>query len=369
MLEAIPLPRPSRGIATLFAGALLLLATSARAQDIDSLARADSIRDDSLWHAQLHKLYGKGTDTTHVAPESAPPVQAAAPAPAPAPAPVPAPPPVQAAAPSHVDTAKHVAPAPTPAPAPAAPVAAPVKPPAPVQAAAPTAAPARAPAPPPAAAPVPTPSQVAVPPKAPPPVQAAAPAPAPTAPPVQAAVPKAAADSLVHARVDTVKAAVKVTAPAPVVAPPPSAPVQAAAPVPVAAPAPVPVEAPKPAPTAAAPPSAAERAELLEEATLDSTIRVSWGRVVWKNRQCPSCHELGREQATGPNLVGVTDRRPADWLRKWLTDPVGMTRDDPAASELKKKYGSQMPNLHLGPKDIDGLLAFLRQETVARAGH
>jgi len=95
-------------------------------------------------------------------------------------------------------------------------------------------------------------------------------------------------------------------------------------------------------------------------------MRAQWGKTVWKSRQCQGCHELGRDQATGPNLIGVTDRRPPDWLKKWLKDPVAMTRDDPAASELKKKFGSQMPNLHLSDKDVAGLIAFLAQETAVR---
>ena len=107
----------------------------------------------------------------------------------------------------------------------------------------------------------------------------------------------------------------------------------------------------------------------MDRARIDSMALTQWGKTVWRNRQCQGCHELGRDQSTGPNLVGVTDRRPVEWLRKWLKDPAGMARDDGAASELKKKFGSQMPNLNLSPHDIEGLIAYLAQETATRAAH
>ena len=92
-----------------------------------------------------------------------------------------------------------------------------------------------------------------------------------------------------------------------------------------------------------------------------------WGEYVWRNRQCHGCHELGRDQSTGPNLVGVTNRRSVEWLRSWFKNPAEMTSSDSIGMALKKKYGSQMPNLDLKPRDIEGLINYLAQQTASGA--
>jgi len=88
-----------------------------------------------------------------------------------------------------------------------------------------------------------------------------------------------------------------------------------------------------------------------------------WGKRIWISKQCAGCHELGRQQSTGPDLIGVTDRRSIDWLRKWLKDPKEMTSDDSIGSALKQQYNSQMPNFGLNDHDIDGVINFLAEQT------
>jgi len=97
---------------------------------------------------------------------------------------------------------------------------------------------------------------------------------------------------------------------------------------------------------------------------VDSAL-AAWGKQVWNHKQCFGCHQMGKSQSTGPDLIGVTDRRTPDWIRKWLTDPVGMTSEDSIAMALKKQYKTQMPNLGLTGRDIDGLINYLAQETQA----
>jgi protein SCO1/2 len=104
----------------------------------------------------------------------------------------------------------------------------------------------------------------------------------------------------------------------------------------------------------------------------DSALKVDpalaeWGKRVWNAKQCSGCHQLGKEQGSGPDLIGVTDRRLLEWIRAWLTDPVAMTGSDPVAAALKQQYRSQMPNFHLTPHEIDGLISYLAQETAKRA--
>lgn len=107
-------------------------------------------------------------------------------------------------------------------------------------------------------------------------------------------------------------------------------------------------------------------------AQTDSALKVDpalaeWGKKVWNAKQCSACHQLGKDQTSGPDLIGVTDRRLLEWIRAWLADPVAMTGSDPVAAELKHQYRSQMPTFRLTPHDIDGLIAYLAQETAKRA--
>ena len=91
------------------------------------------------------------------------------------------------------------------------------------------------------------------------------------------------------------------------------------------------------------------------------------GKKVWNSKQCSGCHELGRKQATGPDLVGVTDRRSAEWIKKWLMDPPAMAGEDSTAMALKKEYGNaQMPKLNINAEDANALVAFLAQQTAMK---
>ena len=92
------------------------------------------------------------------------------------------------------------------------------------------------------------------------------------------------------------------------------------------------------------------------------------GKKVWNSKQCSGCHELGRNASTGPDLIGVTERRSTEWLRKWLKDPVSMAGDDSIAAALKRQYNYQMPKLGLTDSDATALINYLAEETRARRG-
>jgi cytochrome c2 len=87
------------------------------------------------------------------------------------------------------------------------------------------------------------------------------------------------------------------------------------------------------------------------------------GKKIWNSKQCFGCHELGRTQGTGPDLIGVTDRRTNAWLHSWLKDPVAMGNEDSTAMALKKQFNSQMPKLGLTDSDAEALINYLAQQT------
>jgi len=93
------------------------------------------------------------------------------------------------------------------------------------------------------------------------------------------------------------------------------------------------------------------------------SIAAARGKRVWTTRQCSGCHELGRNQSSGPDLIGVTDRRSTAWLRMWLKDPVTMAGNDSTAAALKKQFNSQMPNPKLSNDEVDALINYLAEKT------
>ena len=67
-----------------------------------------------------------------------------------------------------------------------------------------------------------------------------------------------------------------------------------------------------------------------------------------KEKQCITCHTIGNEGGTvGPNLNQVGNRRSADWLRRWLTDPNAV------------KPGTKMPNFGFSERELTALVEAL----------
>ena len=97
------------------------------------------------------------------------------------------------------------------------------------------------------------------------------------------------------------------------------------------------------------------------QGTDTNALLAARGQRIYQSKQCGGCHSFGRRQSTGPDLLGVTDRRSPEWLHAWLVNPSAPT--DPTANMLRKDFGSQMPNMELSDKDADALIAYLAERT------
>jgi mono/diheme cytochrome c family protein len=75
--------------------------------------------------------------------------------------------------------------------------------------------------------------------------------------------------------------------------------------------------------------------------------------------KCALCHSLGAGDKIGPDLKGVTRRRPDRWLTWWLLETDRMQKSDPVAKALLEKYKTPMPNLGLKAAEVRELLKFL----------
>ena len=79
-------------------------------------------------------------------------------------------------------------------------------------------------------------------------------------------------------------------------------------------------------------------------------------------QQCASCHTIGSGKLVGPDLLGVTQRRDPEWLRRWILAPDKMLAEgDPTATQLLQEYNNvPMPNLGLTEQQVEALIAYLQ---------
>jgi protein SCO1 len=107
--------------------------------------------------------------------------------------------------------------------------------------------------------------------------------------------------------------------------------------------------------TAAAPKSYAE---------LGGVQKVDRGEYLFKSR-CASCHTIGKGDAVGPDLLDVTKRRDHGWLVRYVQRPdLVLASGDPIAKALFARYqGVRMPDLDLGPAEVEILLPYIERQS------
>jgi cytochrome c2 len=76
---------------------------------------------------------------------------------------------------------------------------------------------------------------------------------------------------------------------------------------------------------------------------------------------CTACHTVGKGALVGPDLKGVTERRPREWLEQWISAPDAMlAKKDPYATNLLHQFHDvPMPNLGLSAADVNAVIAYL----------
>jgi cytochrome c2 len=82
------------------------------------------------------------------------------------------------------------------------------------------------------------------------------------------------------------------------------------------------------------------------------------------NSKCNACHTIGGGRKIGPDLEGVTEKRPHDWLVNFTADPEHMfEQNDPTAEKLLKEYGVKMPNQGLTKEQAIDVLTYIQSES------
>jgi cytochrome c551/c552 len=94
------------------------------------------------------------------------------------------------------------------------------------------------------------------------------------------------------------------------------------------------------------------------------------GESLFVRRGCKACHAYG-SRLTGPDLMGVTRRRSAEWMEQQIMHPDVMTKEDPISMLLLSEYVAQMANVGLSSDDAKDVVEYLKKlddETEEREG-
>lgn len=88
------------------------------------------------------------------------------------------------------------------------------------------------------------------------------------------------------------------------------------------------------------------------------------GKKLFSNKQCNTCHTIGRGKAVGPDLRDVTSRRSLAWIRRMIRTPETMLLEDSLARALRKEHGDiPMPNMKLSEAEVEAVIHYLASQS------
>jgi mono/diheme cytochrome c family protein len=81
---------------------------------------------------------------------------------------------------------------------------------------------------------------------------------------------------------------------------------------------------------------------------------------------CTSCHVMGDKKLIGPGLLGVTDRRTKEWLKKWINSSSDfIASGDADAIAIYEEYNKvAMPSYYFEDADYEAVYAYLKNPPV-----
>src|SRR5215510_10303470 len=100
---------------------------------------------------------------------------------------------------------------------------------------------------------------------------------------------------------------------------------------------------------------------LIQCGSIGTAIAATEPSTLFKTK-CSSCHTFGKGDRVGPDLKGVTERHPREWLIPWIrSSETLIRRGDKIATALFNKYRQQrMPEHDLSDTQIGALLDYFQ---------
>src|SRR3989338_6361636 len=86
------------------------------------------------------------------------------------------------------------------------------------------------------------------------------------------------------------------------------------------------------------------------------------GKEIFQQR-CAACHSIGGGRLVGPDLKGVNDKRPEDWLLKFTKSSQALVKSgDKTAMALFEEFNKiPMPDQALSDEQIKKVLAHIKE--------
>ena len=89
--------------------------------------------------------------------------------------------------------------------------------------------------------------------------------------------------------------------------------------------------------------------------TLACTARAEPDGALLFEQKCTACHTIGGGVRVGPDLQGVTQRRPEEWILRFIREPDRMLAEgDPVAMALFEKF-NRIPMANMGLSELEAL--------------
>lgn len=78
---------------------------------------------------------------------------------------------------------------------------------------------------------------------------------------------------------------------------------------------------------------------------------------------CAACHSIGAGKLVGPDLAGVTDKRPEEWLLRFIKSSQALVKaGDPVAVALFAEFNKiPMPDQALTDDQVRTVLAYIKE--------
>jgi nitrite reductase (NO-forming) len=109
------------------------------------------------------------------------------------------------------------------------------------------------------------------------------------------------------------------------------------------------------------PPKAAAQEAQVKSSFQPDVEAAARGRKVFNAKGCQACHSIGQGKMAGPDLKGVTERAPIEWIRTFLKNPREQfnNNDGRTIALVAEARGAVMPNFRLRDDEIEELVNYL----------